>query len=96
MNNVSDTSDAGKQSLVAMGLVARLKRVKAEDSSASATAKILAKQTLSTHMGLHTAAITIQCICRGFLFRRMKEKAARAQEAAEERRRAAAAEIAEQ
>ena len=81
MNNVSDTSEDGKQSLV-MGLVARLKRVKAEGSSASATAKILAKQTLSTHMGLHTAAITIQCICRGFLFRKMKEKAARAQEAA--------------
>lgn len=96
MNNVSDTSEDGKQSLVVMGLVARLKRVKAEGSSASATAKILAKQTLSTHMGLHTAAITIQCICRGFLFRKMKEKAARAQEAAEERRRAAAAEFAEQ
>ena len=96
MNNVSNTTDEGKQALVSMGLVARLKRIKAESSTASATAKILAKNTLSTHMGLHTAAITIQCICRGFLFRKMKEKAARAQEAAEERRRAAAAELADQ
>ena len=91
INTVSDTSDEDKQTLVGMGLVWRLKKMK-QSSSVSGATKILAKNTLSTHLEFHTAAITIQCIARGFLYRKMKEKAAAQAAAARERRRAAAAE----
>jgi len=91
INMVSDTSDQNKQTLVGMGLVWRLKKMK-KSASVSGATKILAKNTLSTHLEFHTAAITIQCIARGFLYRKMKEKAAAQAAAARERRRAAAAE----
>ena len=82
INMVSDTSDQNKQTLVGMGLVWRLKKMK-KSASVSGATKILAKNTLSTHLEFHTAAINIQCIARGFLYRKMKEKAAAQAAAAE-------------